>query len=67
MSRSAAITFLKDASQDERLLTRSSVREERRSCLMCGPRIGSDDPMIHVRGTLIHMRCAVYRRRRLCR
>ena len=61
MTRSAATTFLEDASRNGRLLT--GVREERRSCLVCGARIGSDDPTIQIRGALVHLRCAVYRRR----
>jgi hypothetical protein len=63
MSRSEANPFLKDASRDERFLPRSPVREESRVCLVCGARVGSDDRTIQIRGTLVHMRCAVYRRR----
>ena len=61
MTRSAATTFLEDASRNGRLLT--GVREKRRSCLVCRGRIGSDDPTIQIRGALVHLRCAVYRRR----
>ena len=61
MIRSAANTFLEDASRNGRLLT--GVREERRSCLVCGARIGSGDPTIQIRSALVHLRCAVYRRR----
>lgn len=63
MTSSDANTFLEDASRNERFVARSGVREERRSCLVCGARIGSGDPTIQIRGALVHMRCAAYRRR----
>jgi hypothetical protein len=63
MTRSEANTFLEDASRNERVLTRGGVREERRSCLVCGAHIGSGDPIIQIRNALVHMRCAVSRRR----
>lgn len=61
MTRSAATTFLKDASRNSRLPT--GVREEGRSCLVCGARITTGDPTIQIRSALVHLRCAVYRRR----
>jgi hypothetical protein len=61
--RSEAKTFLEDATPNERFLTRSGVREEPRSCLVCGARIGSGDPTIHIHGALVHIACAAYRRR----
>jgi hypothetical protein len=77
MPRTEAKTFLDDASRNERFLTGSGVREESGSCLVCGARIGSDDPTIQIRGSrvgsgdptiqihgaLVHIRCAAYRRR----
>ena len=62
MPHREANTFLEDASRNERFLTRSGVLEQRRSCLVCGARIGRGDPTIEIRGALVHMRCAVYRR-----
>jgi hypothetical protein len=63
MTRSEASTSLEAANRNERLHTRSGGREERRSCLLCGARIGSRDPTIQVGTALVHMRCAAYRRR----
>jgi hypothetical protein len=63
MTRIEADTFLEDASRNERFVTRSGVREERLTCLVCGARIGSGNPTIQIRGALVHMRCAAYRRR----
>jgi hypothetical protein len=63
MTRSEANTFLEDASRDERFPTRVGVREERRSCLVCGARIGSSDATIQIRGALVHRLYAAYRRR----
>jgi hypothetical protein len=63
MTRGETNRFTEDASRSERFLTRSGVREERRSCLVCGARIGSGDPTIQIRDALVHLRCAVHRRR----
>ena len=64
MTRSSeANTCLEDESRNERLLKRGGIREERRSCLACGAPIRSGDPTIQIRGALVHVRCAVYRRR----
>ncbi|HEY2657516.1 MAG TPA: hypothetical protein VGI55_17165 [Solirubrobacteraceae bacterium] len=63
MTRSEAKTFLEDASRNEGFFARSGVPEERRSCLVCGARIGSGAPTIQISGALVHLRCAVYRRR----
>jgi hypothetical protein len=62
-TRSDANPSREDASRDELFLTRGGVREERPSCLVCGARVGSGDPTIRIRGALVHMGCAVYRRR----
>jgi hypothetical protein len=48
---------------DEVFLYRDRAHDERPSCLACGARIGSGEPTINIRGALVHMRCAVYRRR----
>ena len=63
MTRSKANIFFEDSSGNEPFLTRSGVREERRSCLVCGARIRSGESTIQIHGALVHMRCAVYRRR----
>jgi hypothetical protein len=55
--------ILDDSSRDEPFLARSGVREERPSCLVCGARIRSGEPTIQIHGALVHMVCAVYRRR----
>jgi hypothetical protein len=39
-------------------------QDGRASCLACGTRIGTDEPTIKIHGALVHLRCAVYRRRR---
>jgi hypothetical protein len=67
MTRSEADTFLEDASRNERFVARSGVRVERLTCLVCGVHIGSGNPTIQIRGALVHMRCAVYRRRLVLR
>ena len=66
MTRSEAKTNIDDRSQTERFLTPSGVRDGRASCLVCGARIGSGDPSIQILGALVHVHCAV-RRRRLVR
>jgi hypothetical protein len=63
MSRSEANTFLKDASRNEPLHTRDGVRQEDRKRLVCDARIGADEPTFQVRGVLVHLRRAAYRRR----
>lgn len=35
-----------------------------RSCLACGRAIGARDEVIRIHGHDVHLRCAVYRRRR---
>ena len=42
---------------------RGVAHDERPSCLGCGARIGSGEPTIKIHGALVHMRCAVHRRR----
>jgi hypothetical protein len=58
MTRSKPRTFLATAS-----VRRGEAPDERPSCLACGARIGSGEPTIKIRGALVHMRCAVCRRR----
>jgi hypothetical protein len=56
-------------SQPSRFLANAVVKrggapaEQPSSCLACGGRIDSGEPTIKIRGALIHMRCAAYRRR----
>ena len=42
---------------------RDGAHDQRPSCLACGARIGRGEPTIKIRGALVHMRCAVHRRR----
>jgi hypothetical protein len=42
---------------------RGEARDERPSCLACGAQIGGGEPTIKIRDALVHMRCAMYRRR----
>jgi len=42
---------------------RAGAHDERPLCLACGSPIGSSEPTIKIRGALVHMRCAAYRRR----
>jgi hypothetical protein len=44
-------------------LKRGTTHDERQSCLACGAWIGIGEPTIKIRQPLVHMRCAVYRRR----
>jgi hypothetical protein len=44
-------------------LKRGGTHDERQSCLACGARIGTGKPTIKIRQALVHMRCAVHRRR----
>ena len=67
MTRSEANTFLEDPSRNERFPTRRGVREQRRSCLVCGARISCGEPTIQIGGALVHLRCAVYLRRPVSR
>jgi hypothetical protein len=39
------------------------AHDEPSSCLACGARIDSSEPTIKIRGALVHMHCAVQRRR----
>jgi hypothetical protein len=57
MTSSEPSTFLASPAMKRR------APDERPSCLACGARIGSGEPTIKIRGALVHMRCAVYRRR----
>lgn len=58
MTRNEPSTFLASA-----VVKRDRAHDERPSCLACGARIGSGEPTIKIRGALVHMRCAVHRRR----
>jgi hypothetical protein len=42
---------------------RAGAHHERPVCLACGAPVGSGEPTIKIRGALIHMRGAAYRRR----
>jgi hypothetical protein len=42
---------------------RAGAHDERPLCLACGAPIGGSEPTIKIRGALVHMRCAAYRRR----
>jgi hypothetical protein len=39
------------------------AHDEPSSCLACGARIDGSQPTIKIRGALVHMHCAVQRRR----
>jgi hypothetical protein len=58
MTRSGASTIVASAA-----VKRDGAHEQQPACLACGARIGSAEPTIKIRGALVHMRCAVYRRR----
>jgi hypothetical protein len=44
-------------------LKRGGTHDELQWCLACGGRLGTGEPTIKIRQALVHMRCAVYRRR----
>jgi hypothetical protein len=58
MTRIEPRTFLAGAA-----VKRGRPQDERPSCLACGAAIGNGEPTIKIHGALVHMRCAVYRRR----
>jgi hypothetical protein len=58
MTRTKPRTFLADGAAKL-----AAAQNERSSCLVCGTQISSGEPTIRIRDALIHMRCAVYRRR----
>jgi hypothetical protein len=58
MTRSEPGTFLASAA-----VKRNGAHDERLSCLACGAAIGRGEPTIKIRGALVHMRCAMHRRR----
>jgi hypothetical protein len=58
MTRTEPRTFLAGEA-----LKRGRAHGERPSCLACGARIGSGEPTIEIRGALVHLHCAVRRRR----
>ena len=63
MSRSEAKTFPEDTSRAERILKRGGLGQAGGKCLVCGAGIGSGEPTFQIRGAVVHMRCAAYRRR----
>jgi hypothetical protein len=58
MTRIEPRTFLAPAA-----VKRGGSHDERPSCLACGAQIVDGEPTIEIHGALVHMRCAVYRRR----
>jgi hypothetical protein len=44
------------------VMKREAAHDERPACLACGARISSGEPTIKIRGALVHLRCAAYRR-----
>ena len=58
MTRSEPSAFLASAA-----VKRGGDHDEPPSCLACGARIDSGEPTIKIRGALVHMHCAVQRRR----
>jgi len=42
---------------------RAGAHDDRPLCLACGAPVGSSEPTIKIRGSLVHIRCAAYRRR----
>jgi hypothetical protein len=58
MTRSEPSAFLAGAA-----VKRRRAHDESPSCLACGARIDSSEPTIKIRGALVHMHCAVQRRR----
>lgn len=55
-------TFLAGAA-----VMRGEAHDEQPSCLACGARIGSGQPTIEIRGALVHLHCAMRRRKVGCR
>ena len=51
-------TFLAGAA-----VKRGGAHDEQSSCLACGARIGSGQPTIEIRGALVHLHCAMRRRK----
>jgi len=58
MTRTAPRTFLAGAA-----VKRGEAHHEQPSCLACGARIGSAEPTIEIRGALVHLHCAMHRRK----
>jgi hypothetical protein len=58
MTRSEPSAFLADAAVKTGGATAGAP-----SCLACGARIDSSEPTIKIHGALVHMHCAVQRRR----
>lgn len=58
MTRTEARMFLAGAA-----VKRGETHDEQPSCLACGARIGSGQPTIEIRGALVHLRCAMRRRK----
>jgi hypothetical protein len=58
MTRTAPRTFLAGAA-----VKRGEAHHEQPSCLACGARICSAEPTIEIRGALVHLHCAIHRRK----
>jgi hypothetical protein len=58
MTRTEPRTLLADSA-----VKRGRAYDEQPSCLACGARISTGEPTIEIRGALVHLRCAVHRRR----
>ena len=58
MTRTEPRTFLAGAA-----VKRGEPHDEQPSCLACGARIGSGQPTIEIRGALVHLHCAMRRRK----
>jgi hypothetical protein len=58
MTRSEPRVFLATAA-----VKREGGHDEPPSCLACGARIDTSEPTIKIHGALVHMHCAVQRRR----
>jgi hypothetical protein len=58
MTRTEPRTFLAGAA-----VKRAEAHDEQPSCLACGARIGSGQPTIEIRGALVHLHCAMRRRK----
>ena len=58
MTRSEPSAFLASAA-----VKRGGATARPPSCLVCGARIDSSEPTIKIHGALVHVHCAVQRRR----
>jgi len=58
MTRSEPSAILAAAMEE-----RGAIHDERPSCLACGARISRGEPTIKIHCALVHLNCAVQRRR----